>query len=1065
MRWLVVSLLLCASVALAQASAVKIVDPSDQTKQANVKAVGSERALTVRCVEGCASTINLGDAGISITADSWFPDGGSIGYMRMPDGGPLEVYTVNAGGGGGGGWTPDGGSIGSVVQGSAADGGLDWSVRTHGVVSTVNATTTPLGSGATYTGTWEEVTDFPFLTISVYANVASATDGFKVQWSLDGSNMDSEVPLTIAAAAGRSLATATRNRYVRLVYTNGGSAQGTFRLGLVKHQTAGGLNNYPIDTPIISDAWGILTRSVITGETTAGGGGFVNVKVNPSGTLAVAASQDTSPWVVSAASLPLPTGAATAANQTTLGSQTTKLNDGTDTALITGAGALTVDGSGVTQPVSAASLPLPTGASTSALQTTGNTSLSNIDTKTPALGQTTMAGSSPVVIASNQSAVPASQSGTWSTRTQDGAGNALASSTTAPAGSEQALIVRNIPSGTQTVSGSVTASGTVTANQGTPAATANRWPTQITDGTDLAQVSASGALLVDGSATTQPVSGTVTANAGTGNFAVNQTQVNGVAVSTGNGVAGTGVQRVTIASDNTAFTVNAAQSGTWNINNVSGTVSLPTGAATETTLGTRLSESVFTGRFPASATLADATANPSLSASAGYLMAYNGTTWDRLRKSATGLLVDIQNTSLAVTQAGTWNVGLSAGTNYIGKTRITDGTLDMSLLNSAPGSDTGQVSVPVRIISSLAGGAGGTSSSFGATFPATGTAAGFSDGTNMQTGRVFDLDTGGGSQYVLGTNLRVSASGGSVEAAAGSGTVNANTLRVVLPTDQPVIPVSDNGSSLTVDGTVAISNSFLLDATFTGRFSLGAAATDNFANPTTTGTLGFNMLWDGATWDRAPGNSTDGTLVNLGANNDVTVTGTVTANAGTGTFTVGQATAANLRAQTASESTTNTALPTVASAAGFSDGTNLRIPRVVDVDTSGGGTIWATGVSVLGGGFGAPTQANVEEVVPTTTGATGLYVWSIAKDVTNPVTTSVSCATTATAAPASILTNRTTLTVINNSTATIYLGGSAVTTATGIPLLPGASFMDDVSNATYYCIVTSGTADLRVLEN
>lgn len=31
-------------------------------------------------------------------------------------------------------------------------------------------------------------------------------------------------------------------------------------------------------------------------------------------------------------------------------------------------------------------------------------------------------------------------------------------------------------------------------------------------------------------------------------------------------------------------TVNAAQSGTWNINNITGTISLPTGAATETTL-------------------------------------------------------------------------------------------------------------------------------------------------------------------------------------------------------------------------------------------------------------------------------------------------------------------------------------------------------------------------------------------------------------------------------------------------------------------------------------------------
>jgi hypothetical protein len=51
---------------------------------------------------------------------------------------------------------------------------------------------------------------------------------------------------------------------------------------------------------------------------------------------------------------------------------------------------------------------LPTGAATEAKQDTGNTSLSSVDTKTPALGQATMAGSSPVVISSNQSTVPVS---------------------------------------------------------------------------------------------------------------------------------------------------------------------------------------------------------------------------------------------------------------------------------------------------------------------------------------------------------------------------------------------------------------------------------------------------------------------------------------------------------------------------------------------------------------------------------------------------------------------------------------------------------------------------------
>lgn len=106
---------------------------------------------------------------------------------------------------------------------------------------------------------------------------------------------------------------------------------------------------------------------------------------------------------VSAASLPLPSGAAT---ETTLSSIDTKTP-----ALVSGR--VPVDGSGVTQPISAASLPLPTGAATSANQTTANSSLSSIDGKFGSLGQKAMAGSAPVVIASDQSAIPASQSGTW----------------------------------------------------------------------------------------------------------------------------------------------------------------------------------------------------------------------------------------------------------------------------------------------------------------------------------------------------------------------------------------------------------------------------------------------------------------------------------------------------------------------------------------------------------------------------------------------------------------------------------------------------------------------------
>jgi hypothetical protein len=103
-------------------------------------------------------------------------------------------------------------------------------------------------------------------------------------------------------------------------------------------------------------------------------------------------------------------------------SGTTQPVSGTVTANQGTAGATKwlVDGSGVTQPVSAASLPLPTGAATSALQTTGNTSLSTIATNTPALGQALAAASVPVVLTAAQittltplSTVAATQSGSW----------------------------------------------------------------------------------------------------------------------------------------------------------------------------------------------------------------------------------------------------------------------------------------------------------------------------------------------------------------------------------------------------------------------------------------------------------------------------------------------------------------------------------------------------------------------------------------------------------------------------------------------------------------------------
>jgi hypothetical protein len=56
---------------------------------------------------------------------------------------------------------------------------------------------------------------------------------------------------------------------------------------------------------------------------------------------------------------------------------------------------------------------------------------------------------------------------------------------------------------------------------------------------------------------------------------------------------------------------------------------------------------------------------------------------------------------------------------------------------------------------------------------------------------------------------------------------------------------------------VNVSNSFFLDATFTGRFPAAAALADATANPTLTGIATYNMCFNGTTWDRCEGGTKD----------------------------------------------------------------------------------------------------------------------------------------------------------------------------------------------------------------
>lgn len=280
-----------------------------------------------------------------------------------------------------------------------------------------------------------------------------------------------------------------------------------------------------------------------------------------SGSVAVTGTfwQATQP--VSAASLPLPSGAATSAKQPALGTAGTASADVLTVQGIASMTPLAVTGTfwQTTQPVSAASLPLPSGASTAAKQ--------------PALGTAGTASADVITIQGIASMTPLSVSGTFWQATQPISAASLplpalaATSTKQSDGSQKTQIVDG--------SGNVIAS------------TSNNLNVQC------ANCSGSGASAVDAASFTYatsvfaPAGGffqtTATTNPLTngqqGMWQMTATRAGFVNVRNAAGTEmGTSSNPFQVTGANGTFP--ASQSGTWNITNISGTISLPTGAGT-----------------------------------------------------------------------------------------------------------------------------------------------------------------------------------------------------------------------------------------------------------------------------------------------------------------------------------------------------------------------------------------------------------------------------------------------------------------------------------------------------
>lgn len=111
----------------------------------------------------------------------------------------------------------------------------------------------------------------------------------------------------------------------------------------------------------------------------------------------------------------------------------------------------------------------------------------------------------------------------------------------------------------------------------------------------------------------QTTPGTTNLVALAANQSVNVAQINGITPLMGNGVTGTGSQRVTLASDGTAIS----------------TAGFMSVKIDQTTPGT--TNAVTDTKLPASAAAADALANPTITQIGVENMLFNGTSWDRQR--------------------------------------------------------------------------------------------------------------------------------------------------------------------------------------------------------------------------------------------------------------------------------------------------------------------------------------------------------------------------------------------------------------------------------------------------
>jgi len=159
-------------------------------------------------------------------------------------------------------------------------------IAATGHVCSHNSTTVLLGVNGVFNGDWQDALNYSEVTVTIYTNRNSVTDGLKVWWSMDGITADPDPDVyTITAGVSKTFTFPRNRRYVKVTYQNDGIAQNIMMLSTILNPYASKASSHRLLDNLDKEDDAQVTKSMIAGFSTAQGGNIVNVKVNPSGAL------------------------------------------------------------------------------------------------------------------------------------------------------------------------------------------------------------------------------------------------------------------------------------------------------------------------------------------------------------------------------------------------------------------------------------------------------------------------------------------------------------------------------------------------------------------------------------------------------------------------------------------------------------------------------------------------------------------------------------------------------------------------------------------------------------